>query len=81
MSKMLLYEKKTFIPEKGVEVSTVSHDMDIGYGRCAETMVFPANENGPTDYSEVFFESHQYITNKETLDAIHERIVNEQRNG
>ena len=70
-----LVDIKTYIPERGVWVSTVAFDTEIGYGRCAETMVFKGDEKGITDYAELYFESHGYCTNEETLRKEHERIV------
>ena len=76
-----LVDLKTYIPEKGVWVSTVAYDEEIGFGRCAETMVFKGDESGITDWSELYFESHGYITDKEGLKKRHEEIVREIREG
>ena len=53
---------KTYIPEKGVWVSTVAWNMRIGLTRNSETMVFPGNERGITDYGTVIYsKSHGFI--------------------
>ena len=76
----LIYQKKTFLPERGVWVSTVSWDMDIGYGRCAETMVFEGDEEDITDYSDLDSESLGYRTETILLDEAHEYMVQKWRN-
>ena len=79
---MMVVDLKTFIPEKGVWVSTVAHDMPIGIDRCAETMVFRGDKDGITDwYDELYFESHGYTTDREVLRKAHERIVDEIKRG
>ena len=76
-----LVDLKTYIPEKKVWVSTIAYDKEIGFDRCAETMVFKGDENGITDWSELFFESHGYITDEEELKRKHEEIVRGIREG
>jgi len=76
-----LVDLKTYIPEKKVWVSTVACDEEIGFNRCAETMVFKGDENGITDWSELFFESHEYTTDEEELKKRHEEIVRKIRDG
>lgn len=75
----VIYERKTYIPEKGLHVSTISHSHDIGMDRCAETMVFAGNEEGPTSFEDLYFEGHGYETDSNVLDKAHERIVEEQK--
>lgn len=78
----LLYDRKTHIPEKGVVVSTVGWDEEIGWKRTAETMVFPADKDGNiVSWSEVYFESHGMYPSQAELDAAHERIVQGIRDG
>lgn len=74
MGRMLV-NIKTYIPEKGVWVSTVAWDVPIGVDRCAETMVFRGDEKGITDYSDLYFESHGWETDERVLRKEHERIV------
>jgi len=76
-----LVDLKTYIPEKKVWVSTVACDEEIGFNRCAETMVFKGDENGITDWGELFFESHEYTTDEEELKKRHEEIVRKIRDG
>jgi len=76
-----LVDLKTYIPEKKVWVSTIAYDEEIGFGRCAETMVFKGDENGITDWSELFFVSHGYTTDEEELKKRHEEIVRRIREG
>ena len=76
-----LVDLKTYIPEKKVWVSTVACDEEIGFNRCAETMVFKGDENGITDWSELYFESHRYVTDEEELRKRHEEIVRKIREG
>lgn len=71
----LLVHHKTFIPEKGLWVSTVSYDYEIGLDRCAETMVFKGNKDEITDYEDLHFESHGHETDKDVLKKEHDRIV------
>lgn len=70
-----IVDYKTYIPELGVWVSTVAYNTLIGPDRCAETMVFKGDENGITDWSELYFESHGCITDPEELKKRHDRIV------
>ena len=72
---------KTYIPEKGVWVSTVAYDCEIGFGRKSETMVFRGDESGITDFTDLYFESHGYETDPERLRKEHERIVEGIRSG
>ena len=51
-----LVDLKTFLPEKKVWVSTVAYDEEIGFNRCAETIVFKGDETGITDWDELYFE-------------------------
>ena len=76
-----LVDLKTYIPEKKVWVSTVACDEEIGFNRCAETMVFKGDESGITDWSELYFESHGYVTDEEKLRKRHEEIVRKIREG
>ena len=76
-----LVDLKTYISEKKVWVSTIACDEEIGFNRCAETMVFKGDENGITDWSELFFESHGRITDGEELKKRHEEIVRMIREG
>ena len=76
-----LVDLKTYIPEKRVWVSTVAYDEEIGFGRCAETMVFKGDEGGITDWGELYFESHGYTTDEEELKKRHEEIVRKIRGG
>jgi len=76
-----LVDLKTYIPEKKVWVSTIAYDEEIGFNRCAETMVFKGDENGITDWSELYFESHGYTTDEEELKKRHKEIVRVIREG
>ena len=76
---MIVYQKKTYLPEKGLWVSTVAHDMAIGAGRSSETMVFKGDKDGVQDYGEQYFEGHGFIQDEKTLDGFHERIVEKMR--
>ena len=62
-----LVDLKTYIPERRVWISTVACDEEVGFNRCAETMVFKGDENGITDWSELSLESHGYTTDEEEL--------------
>ena len=76
-----LVDLKTYIPEKGVWVSTVAYDREIGWDRKAETMVFRGDENGITSTAELYFESHGHTTDPAALKREHERIVERIRSG
>jgi len=76
-----IVDLKTYIEEKGVWVSTVAHDMEIGLNRCAETMVFRGDSESIKDWTEVYFESHGYETNEEVLRSLHEEIVRKIKSG
>ena len=76
-----LVDLKTYIPEKKVWASTVACDEEIGFNRCAETMVFKGDESGITDWSELYFERHGCITDEEELKERHEEIVRKIREG
>jgi len=80
MARMLV-NIKTYIPERKVWVSTVAWDIPIGADRCAETMVFRGDEEGITDWSELYFESHGWETDENVLRKEHERIVEAIRSG
>lgn len=76
------YERKTFVREKGVVVSTVNHDLMIGWDYTAETLVFPADGLGNiAEFRELYGETHGINPSKEELDAAHERIVRGIREG
>lgn len=76
----IIFQLLTHIPERGLVVSTVNHDMEIGWKRTAETMVFPANESGEiADFTEVRCDSHGIQPSEETLKSEHERICAEVR--
>jgi len=77
-----LVDLKTYLPEKGSLVSIVACDMEIGFNRCAGTMVFKGDENGITDWDELYFESHGYTSDeKERRRERHEEIVEAIRSG
>lgn len=70
-------DKKTTVKKNGewFVVSTIKSDMEIGYERNCETMVFPSDENGQiTDFSEVFFTGHGFATN---VDELHAQAIKE----
>ena len=77
----LVVDFKTYIPEKRVWVSTVAHDMKIGWNRASETLVFPGDETGIKEWNEIYAKSHSYIMDRSTLQKIHSRIVEEIRCG
>ncbi|MCS7387213.1 MAG: hypothetical protein NDF55_10890 [archaeon GB-1867-005] len=62
-------------------MSTVAWDVEIGFGRCAETMVFKGNEQGITDWKELYFESHGHCTDYNELKKRHDEIVQKIREG
>jgi len=76
-----LVDLKTYIPEKRVWVSTVAYDKEISINRCAETMVFKGDENGITDWSELYYEDHGRTTDEKELKRRHEEIVRKIREG
>lgn len=77
-----LYHRQTHVPERGVVVSTVANDGVIGWNRTAETMVFSADASGEiTNWTERYFESHGMLPAESDLDAWHERIVADMRDG
>jgi len=76
-----LVDLKTYIPERRFWVSTVACDEEIGFNRCAETMVFKGDESGIADWSELYFESHGHTTDEEELKKRHEEVVRKIREG
>mgnify|MGYP007013801660 CR=1 FL=1 len=76
-----LVDLKTYIPEKRVWVSTVAYDKEIGFNRCAETMVFKGDKDGITDWSELYYEDHGHTTDEKELRKRHEEIVRKIREG
>jgi len=71
----MIFDKKTYIPEKGVWVSTVAWNYNIGLDRSSETMVFKGDEEGIEDYTDFYMESHGHTYSKDTLTRAHKRIV------
>lgn len=72
---------KTYIPEKGVWVSTAGLCFPIGFDRLAETAVFKGDENGITDWNELHLVPHGYTIDEEFLKREHDRIVREIKAG
>lgn len=84
-----VFDRKTFLPDKGVLVSTVAYDFPIGAdGRNAETMVFPARSAANTvegwevvSWLEMAMRSHGFVTDPRVLAEEHERMVRDVREG
>jgi len=76
-----LVDYKTYIPEKKVWVSTIAYNTLIGFDRVSETMVFRGDEEGITDYTPLYFESHGMETDPEVLKKKHEEIVRKIKSG
>lgn len=77
-----VFDRKTYIPERSVVVSTIARSYVIGLGRTAETMIFPANPDGRiADFSEIWADSHGMYPDEESLTAAHARIVAGVRDG
>lgn len=74
------YDRKTIV--RGLLVSTVAWDFEIGPGRSAETMVFRcADAENPADFCAADFEyplaviSHAWEASAEALDCAHAGVV------
>ena len=78
---MKVVDFKTYIPELKVWVSTIAYDRPIGIDRCSETMVFKGDENGITDWSELYFESHRWLLDKKVLKGLHDEVVEKIKSG
>jgi len=76
-----LVDYKTYIPEKGVWISTVAWNAPINLEGNAETMVFRGDEEGITDWCELYYEPHGWTFDRELLRKKHEEIVEKIRSG
>ncbi len=77
-----IFDKKTYVPERKVTVSTVGYNRLMGAHRTAETTVFAASDDGEVvDWAALYIEGHGMYPSGERLEVEHMRVVAGIRDG